>query len=152
MRGENLGWWTFGDHGDRTGSWSLPQTLSLSLPFPKGPFPQSKDVHLRLGPKLSPLRLPHTCDLRYLVGGFGFENRPGSLPGLCLSAWQEAGRKPAEFLSTPAPAHRAWQPMQVTAKLSLAEGQGHRGRGLQVVGQTECFTQTVTPSLARPWG
>lgn len=75
------------------------------------------------------MRLPHTCDLRYPLGGFGFENKPGSLGGLGLSACQEAGRKPAEFLSTPAPAHRAWQPMQVTAKLSLAKGQGHGAAG-----------------------
>lgn len=47
--------------------------------------------------------------------------------------------------------HGSRQPVQVTAKLSLAKRQGHKGRGPQVVGQNQCFIQTVTLSLARAW-
>lgn len=61
--------------------------------------------------------------------GFGLKINLGSSEGFCLSACQEASRKPAEFLSTAALAYRVQWPMQVTAKLSLAKGQGHEAAG-----------------------
>lgn len=110
--GWNLGVLTFGDHGDRIKS-GKPLTKpgthvhTHTQSSPKGPdrSPNLKDVCLHLGPRLSPLG---GCPTHVVVGSetpggrVRLENKPGSVPGL-LSACQEASRKPAEFLSAPAP-------------------------------------------------
>lgn len=126
-----------GDHGDRLVPGSLSSnhgyicmyTHTNTHPFPKDPVPQFQNCPPLPWPKaLTPTEAasyvwPETPSWVQL------KNELGSLGGLCLSACQEAGRKPAEFLSTPAPVHRAWWPMQVTAKLSLAKSQSHEAAG-----------------------
>lgn len=96
-------------------------------PLPKEPL-SSQIVHFCVGPRLSPHEAaPYTWPEHPV--GFDLKINLGHSSGFCLSACQEGSRKPAEFLSTPAPVHRVWWPMQVTAKLSLAKSQGHEAAG-----------------------
>lgn len=112
-----------------------PQTVDTHAyihthtPLPKEPLSsQFQIVHFCFGPRLSPHEAaPYTWPEHPV--GFGLKINLGHSSGFCLSACQEGSRKPAEFLSTPAPAHRVWWPMQVTAKLSLAKSQGHEAAG-----------------------
>lgn len=73
--------------------------------------------------------------LRHPVGGFDLKINLGQSQGFCLLARKPAGN----LLSSspplpPAPAHRAWRPLQVTAKFSLAKIQGHRAAGVGAEG------------------
>lgn len=99
---------------------------------PKGAFPPFQGHLLLLVPKaLSFETVSHLWSVTS-VGSLGLGNKPGSF-GELLPACQEADRKPAEFLSTPAsPAGRVAQ----TTKFSLAKSQvlGYRG-----------WVKTVTP-------
>lgn len=86
-----------------------------------------------VGPKAASFEtVPHLWFVMS-VGSLGFGNKPGSLGGF-LPACQEADRKRAEFLSTPAsPTERVAQ----TAKLSLAKSQvlGYRDWGKMVTSE-----------------
>lgn len=106
--------------------------------------------------------LPHLWS-ETSAGGFGFENKPVSLGGwfFCLLA-----RKPAGSLlnSSPPPPLSAERGSPCSSQLKLAwqcwghgatgaEGRrkllGGPDRGLQVAGQDQWFTQTLTLRLAR---
>lgn len=94
-----------------------------------------------------------TWDLRYPVGRFGFENKPGSLQGLsiCLPGSQQEAGLPG---SRPLPTERgspcrsrlnlAWQRARVT---------GQQGRGQRPVGgwPEPVIYSARYLSLARPW-
>lgn len=100
-REQNPGGLTYGDHRDRAGSWEPPTKpwTRMHTLFPSLPLPWSKLSSLT--------RLLHTCDLRRPVG-FGFENKPGSLPGLLYVCLPGSPQEICLVTLHPHPAHRAW--------------------------------------------